>query len=395
VLNSEGAASEAQCSATREAPWESGAAGPARQPVCSMAYINDLTREEIKGILEKRGEPGYRAAQVCEWLYRGRVKSFEEMTNLPLRLRKELSRDFRIVRLREETMIESREDGAVKYLLRPPDRARIESVILNHPRGATLCVSTQVGCAYGCAFCATGTMKYKRDLTPGEITDQVSYLEERLAERAGAVPQENIHPDAPRHFANVVFMGMGEPFANYAYLTKAVHIMIEEMGIGARRITISTCGLADEIMRFAREPYEVGLAVSLNAATDQKRREIMPVAKKVSLPELMNAARYYFAAKGRLLTFEYVLMDGVNDSVHDAHELAGLLRDLPAKINLISLNPFPGCRFGRPDPARVRKFQSILEDRGRKVTLRRSLGSDILAGCGQLGARRLKRGQGR
>ena len=360
-----------------------------------MSHMNDLTREEIKAILKERGEPGYRAAQICEWLYQRRVRSFEEMTNLPLKLRKDLSRDFAITRLREVHVVESHEDGAAKYLLRLSDGARIESVILNHPRGATLCLSTQVGCAYDCTFCATGTMKFKRDLTPGEIADQVSFLEERLAEQAGAGPPENHHPDAPRHFANIVFMGMGEPFANYGNLTKAIHIMIEEMVIGARRITVSTCGLADEIMRFAREPYEVGLAISLNAASDEKRRELMPVAKRVHLPELMNAARYYFSVKGRMLTFEYVLMDGVNDSAHDAHELAGLLRDLPAKINLISLNPFPGCPFGRPVPARIRKFQSILEDRGRKVTLRRSLGSDILAGCGQLGARKHKRGRTR
>jgi 23S rRNA (adenine2503-C2)-methyltransferase len=234
-------------------------------------------------------------------------------------------------------------------------------------------------------------VKFKRDLTPGEITDQVSFLEERLAEQA-ATDRED-HQNAPRHFTNVVFMGMGEPFANYTNLTKAIHIMIEEMGIGARRITVSTCGLADEIMRFAKEPYEVGLAISLNAPSDEKRRELMPVAKKVRLPELISAARYYFSTKGRMLTFEYVLMDGVNDSAHDAHQLADLLRDLPAKINLISLNPYPGCPFGRPVPTRIRKFQTILEDRNKKVTLRRSLGSDILAGCGQLGARRQKRGR--
>jgi 23S rRNA (adenine2503-C2)-methyltransferase len=358
-----------------------------------MSHINDLTREEIRNLLEARGEPGYRAGQICEWLYGRRVRSFEEMTNLPLALRKDLSRDFAIARVKQDKAVESHEDGAAKYLLGLSDGARIESVILPHPRGATLCISTQVGCAYRCAFCATGTMKFRRDLTPGEITDQVSFLEERLAEAAGTGYLENRLPGAPRHFANVVFMGMGEPFANYANLTKAIHIMIEEMGIGARRITVSTCGLADEIMRFAREPYEVGLAISLNAPSDEKRQDLMPVAKKVRLPELMNAARYYFATKGRMLTFEYVLIDGVNDSAHDAHELADLLKDLPAKVNLISLNPYPGCPFGRPVASRVRMFQSILEDRGRKVTLRRSLGSDILAGCGQLGARKLKRGR--
>ena len=357
-----------------------------------MPYMNDLTREEIKTILEERGEPGYRAAQICEWLYPRRVRSFEQMTNLSLKLRQELSRDYRITRLEEAESLESHEDGAAKYVLRLADGHTIESVILRHPRGATLCISTQVGCAYRCAFCATGLMKLKRDLTPGEITDQVSFLEERL--KTASIPE--IHAgDAARHFANVVFMGMGEPFANYANLTKAVHIMIREMGIGARRITVSTCGLAKEIVKFAREPYEVGLAISLNAATDEKRRELMPVAEKVNLNELMNAARYYFTTKGRMLTFEYVLIDQVNDGVQDARALADLLRDLPAKINLISLNPYPGCVFGRPVPVRIRKFQDVLESRGKKVTLRKSLGSDILAGCGQLGARKRKRGNHR
>jgi 23S rRNA (adenine2503-C2)-methyltransferase len=237
-------------------------------------------------------------------------------------------------------------------------------------------------------------MEFIRNLTPGEMTDQVSFLEERLAAACDASHHEH-QAEGPRHFANVVFMGMGEPFANYANVAKAVHIMIEEMGIGARRITISTCGMAREIMKFAREPYEVGLAISLNAPSDEKRKALMPAAAKTGLTELMNAAKYYFAAKGRMLTFEYVLMDQVNDSAHDAHELADLLRDIPAKVNLISLNPFPGCPFGRPVPARIRKFQTILEDRGRKVTLRKSLGSDILAGCGQLGARKVRRGRRR
>jgi 23S rRNA (adenine2503-C2)-methyltransferase len=315
------------------------------------------------------------------------------MTNLSLELRRALSRDFRITRLEEVESIESQEDGSVKYALRLADGCRIESVILRHPRGATLCISSQVGCAYGCGFCATGRMKFKRDLTPGEITDQVSFLEERLkgapVHRTSGADQ----PEGPRHFANVVFMGMGEPLANYANVMKAIHIMIEEMGIGARHITVSTCGLAKEIARLAREPYEIGLAISLNAASDEKRREIMSGAANVNLTELMNAAKHYFAVKGRMLTFEYVLIDHVNDGAQDARALAGLLRDLPAKINLISLNPFPACPFERPAPERVRRFQSILEERGRKVTLRKSLGSDILAGCGQLGTRKSKQGR--
>jgi 23S rRNA (adenine2503-C2)-methyltransferase len=366
---------------------------PGPDKVLFMPYINDLTREEIRAILEERGEPSYRAAQVCEWLYRRRAPSFEVMTNLSLDLRRGLAQDHEIARLSEVRALDSREEAAAKYLLRLPDGSRVESVVLGHPRGATVCISSQVGCAYGCTFCATGTMRFKRNLTPAEITDQIAFIEERLALSPGG--REGAGPSGreARHFSNVVFMGMGEPLANYSNLTKAIHIMIEEMGIGARRITVSTCGLAREIGKFAREPYEVGLAISLNAVTDEKRREIMPRAGRVVLRDLIDAARRYFDAKGRLLTFEYVLMDRVNDSVEDARRLAALLHDVPAKINLISLNPFPGCPFGPPSPEAVRRFQLVLEERGKTVTLRKSLGSDILAGCGQLGARRRERGR--
>ena len=197
-------------------------------------------------------------------------------------------------------------------------------------------------------------------------------------------------PDT-RPFSNLVFMGMGEPLANYDNTLKAVTLLIDEMHIGARRITISTAGLPDEIMRLAHEPYEIGLAVSLNAATDEKRRRIMPVAARTPLVKLMNAARYYYETKGRILTFEYVLMKDVNDGTKDAHELASLTREVPAKLNLIAFNPFPGSRYERPDPDTVEKFETILRRRGKKVTVRKSLGASIQAACGQLAGRRRKK----
>jgi 23S rRNA (adenine2503-C2)-methyltransferase len=355
-----------------------------------MQHINDLTRQEVKTILAERGEPAYRAGQICEWLYRKRAPSFEAMTNLPLSLRQGLARDFTITRLKEKQVVESRAGSAAKYLLELDDGNEIESVILKHPRGATLCISSQVGCGFGCRFCATATMGLKRNLTPGEITSQVGFLEDRLAEAAGHRPQTSSAEPA-RHFSNVVFMGMGEPLANYGNLTKAIHLLIEEMGIGSRRITVSTCGVPDKIMKLADEPYEVGLAISLNSPFASTRQELMPAAGRTPLPELMSAARYYYAKKGRMLTFEYVLIDGINDRIRDAHALAGLVREVPAKINLIALNPFPGCPYRPPDREAIRRFQSTLEERGKKVTLRKSLGSDILAGCGQLGSRRARR----
>jgi 23S rRNA (adenine2503-C2)-methyltransferase len=354
-----------------------------------MQSINDLTRHEIRLILADLGQPGYRAKQICEWLYGKRAASFDQMTNLPRNLRDHLAKHFSISLVSKKQELVSPEDGVTKFLLELSDGNQIESVFLPHPRGATLCVSTQVGCAFRCRFCATGGMGLKRNLSPGEIVDQVSFARQYMAEG------EDLQTDGARAFSNLVFMGMGEPLANYANLTKAIEILIEEVGIGSRRITVSTCGLPKEMMQLAGLPYEIGLAISLNSPFDDERREIMPIAGRTPLVELMNAARYYFSKKNRMLTFEYVLIGGVNDRVRDAHELASLIREVPAKINLIVINPFPGCRYEPPDAGQVRRFQSILEERGKKVTLRKSLGCDILAGCGQLGARPKKRSQPR
>jgi 23S rRNA (adenine2503-C2)-methyltransferase len=229
-------------------------------------------------------------------------------------------------------------------------------------------------------------MGLKRDLKPEEIIGQVLFIMDELGEAPHAGGRGDTRP-----FTNIVFMGMGEPLANYANTMKAIAILIGEVGIGSRRITISTSGLPEEMMRLAQEPYEIGLAVSLNAASDEKRESIMPVAARVPLVKLMNAARYYYETKGRILTFEYVLMKGENDSTKDAHELASLTREVPAKINLIALNPFPGCKYEKPDAETVEKFETILKGRGKKATIRKSLGSDIQAACGQLAGGRAKK----
>jgi 23S rRNA (adenine2503-C2)-methyltransferase len=354
-----------------------------------MQNLNDLTRAEIGRILSDLGQPAYRAAQISEWLFKRRVRSFEAMTNLPLRLRDHLVKHFSITSVNKKQELVSPEDGATKFLLELSDGNLIESVFLPHARGATLCISTQVGCAFKCRFCATGRMGLKRNLTPGEIVDQVNFAREYMA------PAEQAESDTARAFSNIVFMGMGEPLANYDNSVKAAELLITEVGIGARRLTISTCGVAKAIMRLAEVPYEIGLAISINSPFDETRRQLMPVAGRTPLVELMAAARYYFAKKNRMLTFEYVLIADVNDRVRDAHELAGLIREVPAKINLIAINPFPGCRYRAPEPGKVRRFQAILEERGKKVTLRKSLGCDILAGCGQLGAGMKQRSQPR
>jgi 23S rRNA (adenine2503-C2)-methyltransferase len=345
-----------------------------------MQNINDLTPQEIGQILTDLGQPGYRATQISEWLYGKRAASFDQMTNLPLNLRAHLAKHFSISLVTKKQELVSPEDGVTKFLLELGDGSRIESVFLPHPRGATLCVSTQVGCAFRCRFCATGRMGLKRNLSPGEIVDQVNFAREYMAEG------KELETDGARAFSNLVFMGMGEPLANYGNLVKAIEILINEIGIGSRRITVSTSGLPKEMVKLASFPYEIGLAISLNSPFDEIRKQLMPVAGRTPLVELMNAARYYFSKKNRMLTFEYVLIGGVNDRMRDAHELASLIREVPAKINLIVINPFPGCPYKPPEPGQVRMFQSILEERGKKVTLRKSLGSDILAGCGQLGA---------
>jgi 23S rRNA (adenine2503-C2)-methyltransferase len=336
-----------------------------------MKSINDLTREEIKGVLAHLGQPAYRATQICEWLHRRRAMSFDDMTNLPLALRSELAKHFKITRVSKVAEMVSEDDETAKYVFKLADGSHIESVFLPHPRGATLCISTQLGCALGCRFCATGRMGFKRDLSTGEIVDQVSFFKEYL-------PLDDDAPrsDTARAFSNLVFMGMGEPLANYKNLIKAITILTREVGIGSRRMTVSTAGVPEKIMRLAREPYELSLAISLNSPFEKRRKELMPVAGKTPLSELMSAARYYFA----------------KDRMRDAHALAALLRDIPAKVNLIALNPFPGCRYESPDRDRIRRFQGVLRERGKKVTLRKSLGCDILAACGQLGAGKRKRG---
>ena len=352
----------------------------------TMQPLNDLTQSEIRDALAARGEPAYRAKQISEWLYRHRVRSFDQMTNLPAALRQNLAKDFSILRLEEVEEIVSVDGGTTKMVLALPDGMRIESVYLPQRRGATLCVSTQVGCAFRCRFCATGMGGLKRNLSAGEIVDQVLFAKEKYAAAEKAIPKEEKEP-APdeRPFANIVLMGMGEPLANYDNVVKAIEILIKEVGIGSRRITVSTAGVADKIMKLADLPYEIGLAVSLNAPSDEVRREIMPVAAKTPLGKLLNAVRCYCAKKGRFATFEYVLIPGLNDSGRDAHTLANLTRDVPAKINLIMLNPFPGSPYERAEEESAKRFMAILGSRGKKATLRKSLGSDILAGCGQLG----------
>lgn len=352
-----------------------------------MPDIKSLTREELRERLSAWGEPAYRADQVLEWVYGRNVTGWERMTNLPRTLRERLSREFSFTAL-TLVRLQGARDTTQKFLWQLKDHALIESVLLPANPALygeasdrhTLCVSTQVGCAYGCKFCASGLEGWKRNLGAEEIVDQVLAVER--ADPEGASNPEN----SGRLVSNLVIMGMGEPLANYDHLMKALQILNASWGrgIGARKITISTSGLAPQIRRLAEEPAQYRLAISLHGATDEIRGQIMPVNRKHPLKELTAACEYYQERKGRMITLEYILIAGVNDGLDQAKPLAALARRLHAKVNLIPYNQVDGLAWERPDEAAQERFWRALEREKVSATLRREKGHDIDAACGQL-----------
>jgi len=353
--------------------------------------VHALTRDELQQHLAAWGEPAFRTDQLLAWLYQHRVTTWDAMTNLPRALRARLAETFD---LRVPVLVTTRgaADATTKFLWRLADGALIESVLIpanpalyGEPSDRhTLCVSTQVGCAYGCRFCASGLDGWKRNLTPDEIVNQVLAVERWHAARAAAEPSPCPAPE--RLITNLVIMGMGEPLANYDHLLKALRLLNAPWGggIGARKIIISTSGLAPQIRRLADEPEQFRLAISLHGATDPVRSRLMPVNRRYPLRELLAACEYYRARKGRMLTFEYILIAGVNDSLADARALARLARPLGAKVNLIPYNRVEGLPWERPAEAVCEAFLAELERGGVKATLRREKGGDIEAACGQL-----------
>ncbi|HVP39815.1 MAG TPA: 23S rRNA (adenine(2503)-C(2))-methyltransferase RlmN [Candidatus Saccharimonadales bacterium] len=331
---------------------------------------NQLEREFVE-----RGWDGYRAAQVLRWVYRG-VLDPARMGNIPKYLRDGLGETYELALPPVAREVASDRDGSTKLALRLGDGRILECVHLRTPRLHTLCVSSQVGCALACTFCATGRMGLLRNLQPWEILAQILTLRLRTP---------------PERHVNVVFMGMGEPMANYERVLQAVRMANHEetLAVGARHFTVSTSGLVPGIRRLAGEQLQVGLAVSLNAPTDEQRSQIMPVNRRYPLGELLKAVRFYVETSRRHVTFEYVLLGGFNDSAADARRLSRLTRDLPHKLNLINWNPTPDASF-RPSP-RVDAFRDLLLAEGHRVTLRYSQGRDVNAACGQLGADLLAR----
>ncbi|HTP41687.1 MAG TPA: 23S rRNA (adenine(2503)-C(2))-methyltransferase RlmN [Nitrospiria bacterium] len=335
-----------------------------------------LTKAELQALTARWGWTRYRAAQLWEWLYRRRAATFDVMTNLSVEMRSELVRRACV---RWPSVVERRvaSDGTRKLLIELEDGRRIESVLIPDEHRLTLCLSTQVGCTLDCGFCLTGTMGLSRNLKAHEIVGQWVAAQQELEPRPD---------DLPARVTNLVFMGMGEPLANLAQLADALTRLTDPHGIAVppRRITVSTAGLAPQIAELGRLAPAVNLAVSLNAADDATRARIMPLASRYSLDDVMAACRAYPLGPRRFITFEYVLLDRVNDTDDDARRLAALLRGLRAKVNLIPWNPFPGAPFRRPSDDRVARFQRILLDRHLPTYVRKSKGLEILAACGQL-----------
>ena len=322
-------------------------------------------------------EPPYREQQVREWLYNHPVLLAEGMTNLPKALRLDLADRLWPFGLE----VEQTADGGRtrKWLFRAPDGAAIEAVLMGYSRRTTLCISSQAGCALGCTFCATGQFGFERHLDAGEIVAQVAFAKAFLHER-GLV-------GSPDRLTNVVFMGMGEPLANFEHVREAIRRMVDVMGMSARSLTVSTVGMVPGMRRLAEEPWPVNLAVSLHAADDDLRSTLVPINKRYPLAEVEAAAAHYFDQKGRRVSIEWTLMDRINDSEDQARKLASIAGRLRAHVNVIPLNPTPLSTYAPSSEVRIRRFVSELTRRRIAVTLRDTRGNDIDAACGQLRAR--------
>lgn len=352
--------------------------------------IKDLAREELESWLGQRKEPPYRTTQIRKWLFQKGALSFAEMSNLSGALKTALAGDYSVSRLTTVRRSSSR-DGTAKFLFGLADGLSIESVLIPEARQGvekpcfqrlTLCVSTQAGCGFGCAFCATALLGLKRSLAASEIVDQVLEAKRSLA--------------AGQRITHVVLMGMGEPLANYDQTVRALRILSDAdwgMGISSRRITLSTVGLVPQMKKLMEET-QANLAVSLHATTDELRSQLMPVNRKYPLAELMACCRSLPLPKRKRITFEYVVLKGVNHSPEDARRLSRLLSGIRAKINLIPFNPHPGSRYQRPAAEEILEFQNALRARGHQVNVREPRGDDIQAACGQLQGERDERDEG-
>jgi 23S rRNA (adenine2503-C2)-methyltransferase len=336
-----------------------------------------LNTAELRSLMKDEGQPVYRGGQVAEWLYRAGTHTLEEMTNLPESLRAQLGQHWTVGRSRPVVSQRSN-DGTVKLLLESADGSRIETVGLPYPDRLSCCVSTQVGCPVGCVFCATGLSGYARDLSAGEIVDQVLTMQEAMRGGATAAAKDGCRVD------HVIFMGMGEPLLNYDATVRAVRLLNEELGIAMRHLSISTAGHVPGIRRLAQENLQLTLAVSLHAPTDELRRRLVPGMTRWSVADILESCREYIRVTNRRVTFEYCLLGGVNDDAVEAQELAKVLHGMNCHVNLIAFNPVKGLPFRAPSRDRIQAFRAVLEENSIQVTQRLERGSDIDAACGQL-----------
>lgn len=333
-----------------------------------MNVLPGATREEILPVVRTLGQPDYRTQQIAEWVYRKGARSYNEMTNLPLSLRQALPELLPLRRL-EVVRAQRSADGTVKYLFALADGERVEAVFLPYGDHTSVCISSQVGCAAGCRFCATAQMGFTRNLTAGEMADEVLSIQQLSGQR----------------ISHAVYMGMGEPLWNLQEVVKSILLLNREVGISQRHITVSTVGVVPAMYELAQHRLQITLAISLHAPNDDLRARIMPVGRKWKVQELIDAAQHYTEVTGRKVTFEYLLLRGVNDEPHHAHALARLVKGLVCNVNLIPFNQVETPDgFARPEPLRVARFRRVLEEAGITVTQRVEKGQDISAACGQL-----------
>ena len=332
--------------------------------------IRSIEYPDLESIVTGKGEKKFRAGQIYDWLHKKQADSFDEMTNVPRSLRDELSEEYDIYQVMVERVQESALDGTKKYLFKLHDGNLIESVFMIYEHGNSVCISTQVGCRMGCRFCASTIDGVVRNLTAGEMLAQVY----------------GIMKETGKRISNVVTMGSGEPLDNYDEVLKFIRMLTDDKGlnISGRNVTVSTCGLVPMIRKLADEDLAITLAISLHASSDEKRRELMPIANKYSLDELMDACRYYFDRTGRRLTFEYSLVGGVNDTAFDVEGLSRLLKGLNCHVNLIPVNPIRERNYVQSPKQAVLAFKNKLEKNHINVTIRREMGRDIDGACGQL-----------
>ncbi len=346
-------------------------------PYVKKQNILELDRNELIDWLGNQQIEPYRADQILKWIYLHQTDRFDRMTDIAKDIRPLLADHFTIGRLQTET-VEISKDGSRKYLYKLQEGKRIESVLIPERDHYTLCISSQVGCAQGCRFCLTARGGFQRNLSKAEIVSQVRDIKHEL---------EDTMP-----LSNLVFMGMGEPLANYKNLVRAIGVLTDSrfgLGFAGRRVTVSTAGLASKLAALGRDT-KVNLAISLNATDNDTRNRLMPLNRKFPIEKLLKACQQFPLPGGRRITFEYVLLKDVNDSVEDAHRLAKLLRPIKSKINLIPFNSHEGCQYQRPDEDAILRFQEILIDKNYTVMIRQSKGQDISAACGQLAANGLR-----